>query len=273
VVRILRFEDDPWRRLPWWAALATLLTFVSLMGFLRLLEQAPDVPSPPRLVEVQILEPPPRAPEPAPMPRPARVPPQPLPKKVEAPPKRVEPMQTRPPAPAPEPPPTVSEPVVAPPVTLPRADVVEPPTPSPEALPAPSVVTVNPGSPPTRPSSERPGATGPSTSTLPGPAPSSPGGASEGVPGGGNMGARAIYSPLPEIPDTLRRRNLELVAVARFRVAANGSAQVELTQPTSEPELNQALLASLKRWRFFPATQDGKPVASSIDIRVPISVR
>jgi protein TonB len=87
------------------------------------------------------------------------------------------------------------------------------------------------------------------------------------------MGARAIYNPLPEIPDILRRRNLELVAVARFRVAANGSAQVELTQPTSEPELNQALLASLKRWRFFPAMQDGKPVASSIDIRIPITVR
>jgi protein TonB len=87
------------------------------------------------------------------------------------------------------------------------------------------------------------------------------------------MGARAIYSPLPEIPDTLRRRNLELVAVARFRVAANGNAQVELTQPTSEPELNQALLVSLKRWRFFPAMQAGRPVASTLDIRIPITVR
>ena len=87
------------------------------------------------------------------------------------------------------------------------------------------------------------------------------------------MGARAIVSPLPEIPESLRRRNLELVAVARFRVDANGSAQVELTQPTSEPDLNRALIESLRRWRFFPAMRDGKPVDSVVDIRVPISVR
>ncbi len=66
MVRTLRFDDDPWRRLPWWGTLATLLTFASLMGFLRLLEQAPDVPATPPLVKVQILEPPSRAPEPPP---------------------------------------------------------------------------------------------------------------------------------------------------------------------------------------------------------------
>jgi len=87
------------------------------------------------------------------------------------------------------------------------------------------------------------------------------------------MGARAIYKPLPEIPDTLRSRNLELVALARFKVAADGSAQVELIEPTSEPDLNRALLEALKRWRFFPAMQNGKAVASSVDIRIPVSVK
>ena len=87
------------------------------------------------------------------------------------------------------------------------------------------------------------------------------------------MSARAIFKPLPEIPEGLRRRNIELVAVARFRVAANGSAFVELIEPTTDPELNRALLETLKRWRFFPAMQDGKPVASNLDIRIPISVK
>ena len=87
------------------------------------------------------------------------------------------------------------------------------------------------------------------------------------------MGARAIYQPLPEIPEALRRRNIEMVAIARFRVAENGSARVELLQPTGEPELNRALLDTLRRWRFFPAMQEGKPVASTVDIRIPISVR
>jgi protein TonB len=87
------------------------------------------------------------------------------------------------------------------------------------------------------------------------------------------MGARAIYKPVPEIPEALRRQNIEVVAVARFRVAASGSTQVDLVEPTSDPDLNRALLESLKRWRFFPAMQDGKPIASTVDIRIPISVR
>ena len=56
-------------------------------------------------------------------------------------------------------------------------------------------------------------------------------------------------------------------------VAADGSAQVELIEPTSDPDLNRALLDSLKRWRFFPAMQTGKPVASTVDIRIPVSVK
>jgi protein TonB len=87
------------------------------------------------------------------------------------------------------------------------------------------------------------------------------------------MGARAIYQPLPDVPEELRRRAIDLVAVARFRVAANGTAEVELIQPTPDAGLNRALLDTLKKWRFFPAMESGKAVASVVDIRIPISVR
>jgi len=63
------------------------------------------------------------------------------------------------------------------------------------------------------------------------------------------------------------------VAVARFSVAASGAAEVDLVEPTSDPDLNRVLVESLKRWRFFPAMQDGKPVASTVDVRIPISVK
>ena len=49
--------------------------------------------------------------------------------------------------------------------------------------------------------------------------------------------------------------------------------EVELIEPTPDPDLNHALLDSLRRWRFFPATQGGRPVASTIEIRIPVSVR
>lgn len=87
------------------------------------------------------------------------------------------------------------------------------------------------------------------------------------------MGARAILKPMPEIPEVLRHRALDLVAVARFRVAADGSAQVELIEPTPDPQLNSALMEALRRWKFFPAMSGGKPAASTIDIRIPISVK
>lgn len=87
------------------------------------------------------------------------------------------------------------------------------------------------------------------------------------------MGARAIYRPMPEIPEELRHRVLALVAVARFHVAADGSAAVELIQSTPDPRLNSALLAALAKWRFFPAIAQGRPVASVVELRIPITVK
>jgi len=97
--------------------------------------------------------------------------------------------------------------------------------------------------------------------------------ATSASPTGGRMSARALFQPLPEIPDELRRGNLQAVAVARFRVAADGSARVELVRATNDTRLNQVLLAALARWRFFPAMEQGRPVASDLEIRLPISVR
>ena len=87
------------------------------------------------------------------------------------------------------------------------------------------------------------------------------------------MGARAIYKPLPELPPELRRRAMDLVAVARFAVGPDGSARVELVEPTPDPELNRVLLDALRKWRFFPALQNGRPTASVVELRIPVSVR
>jgi protein TonB len=92
-------------------------------------------------------------------------------------------------------------------------------------------------------------------------------------PGGATSAARAILRPLPEIPDALRRRAVTLVAVARFQVAASGAAEVELIAATPDPEFNRLLLTALKQWRFFPALVAGKPVASRLDIRIPLTVQ
>lgn len=89
---------------------------------------------------------------------------------------------------------------------------------------------------------------------------------------GGTGGARAIVQPAPVIPPELRRHVMNLVAVVRFTIAADGSASAELEEATPDPRLNQALLDAYQRWRFFPATQHGKPVASTVTLRVPVRV-
>ena len=78
----------------------------------------------------------------------------------------------------------------------------------------------------------------------------------------GNSGPQAIVKPMPEIPDELRQDAFNAVAIVRFHVAKDGTATVELVQPTPHPRLNRLLLDTLKDWRFFPAIKDGQPVES-----------
>jgi protein TonB len=227
-----RLEDDARQRLLWVLPAALLLSAVALGAFMRLLTALPDRPPPPPAIEAQVIE------------LPAPTPPA--------------PPQAAPPPPAPEPPP----PQLAPPPEPPP-----PPKPAPKPEPRPRPVTPPPVARPAPPQTQPIAPPAP----PPPPAPAAPA-PPAAAPSGGHMSARAIYRPLPEIPEALRRRNIDVVAVALFRVAADGGAQVELVQGTFDPALNRALTDTLKTWRFFPALEDGKPIASTIEIRIPISV-
>jgi len=264
----VRDRDEPWSRLAWHVPLAALLTLVGLMSFLRLLEGPEAVTPEPRPLEVQVVMPPPAI-GPAPLAprgsaRPVPSPPvserRPVERRLEPPP----PASARQIEPGPE---SVSSP--RPEVANPVVESRDAPPPLPAASPQPVV--------PSGPLGKEPG---PRPAGAPGASQAPAAAASNPVPGvrggslsGGSAGARAIYQPLPEIPEALRHRSVEITTVARFRVAANGSAQVELTEPTADPDLNRAVLEALRRWRFFPAMQDGKPVTSTLDIRIPISVK
>jgi protein TonB len=85
--------------------------------------------------------------------------------------------------------------------------------------------------------------------------------------------AHVLYSPLPKIPDELRDQAIKMVALARFDIGTDGTATVELVQPTPNPILNRIILDTLRTWRFFPALERGKPVASIQEVRVQLEVR
>ncbi|WP_259461393.1 energy transducer TonB [Paraburkholderia fungorum] len=88
----------------------------------------------------------------------------------------------------------------------------------------------------------------------------------------GDAAAHSISQPLPELPDDLREQAYQTVATARFAIHVDGSVDVELVKPTPSPRLNQILLETLRKWRFFPAMQAGRPVESRQDIRVHFNV-
>ena len=92
-------------------------------------------------------------------------------------------------------------------------------------------------------------------------------------PGSDSAGARAIYAPVPEIPDELREDALVAVAIAHFEVGYDGQVRVALTQPTMNPRLNELLLETLRQWRFAPATRNGVAIESQFDIRIPVTIQ
>jgi TonB family C-terminal domain len=96
--------------------------------------------------------------------------------------------------------------------------------------------------------------------------------ADNGQNGTQQMGARALYQPKPVIPEELRDETIHVVVTARLHIGTDGNVTAELVSPAPDPRVNQLVLNTLKAWRFFPAIQGGKPVASVQEVKVAIDV-
>jgi periplasmic protein TonB len=230
------YLDEPGRRLIWTLPMALLIWLALLIGFSRMLELT--APPPPDLKPVE-----------------ARI--------VELPPEGGLQGGPAPAAPA-----------------KPKPSVVKPSPVIHHVAPHPHI-KVKSAAPPIAPSE-----TGPAKSEAPpgessGSVATPPAGS--GVTGGSGAGsgaglgsdtagAHAIYAPTPTIPDDLREDALNAVAIAHFKVGYDGQVEVTLAKPTSNPELNQILLDTLKQWKFFPAMRNGVAIPSEFDVRIPVSV-
>jgi len=137
------------------------------------------------------------------------------------------------------------------------------PKPEPEPHPAP---------PPPESSNAPTSESAPSPASSVAPAGASPGAQATIRGGSDHKGARAIYAPLPKIPDELREEVFQAEAVARFEVAYDGTATVSLIKPTANPRLNQIVVNTLKQWKFSPALKGGIAIDSVFEIRIPITV-
>jgi protein TonB len=235
--------DDPSRRLIWIVPAAIAIWIILLSGFSIVLRQTKAPPSELKPIEARLVEIPPEVRglgggEPHPAPAPAA----PKPKT------RPEPIVKPHPA---------NHPISHPIKKTTAAPVIRSPYGTEKTTEAPDVESA-PG-----PSSGSPTSTGTESGE-----PSGGGGI-----GSDTLGARAIYAPTPTIPDDLREDVMQTEAIAHFTVSFDGAMEVTLAKPTSNPRLNQVLLDTLKQWKFFPAMKNGVALASSFDLRIPISVK
>ncbi len=232
------FLDEPWRRLAWIAPLSIAIWAAVLIGFALILRQtAPPLP------ELKPIE--------------ARI--------VELPP--VVGLEGGPAAP---PHPIAPAPPKAKPRVEIRRKVIPPVRPHKERI----IPEVPPSLSGTRKTPAESNSASPTTGAERGAAPQGKDGSSGGSGlGSDSLGARAIYSPVPKIPDDLREVAFEAVAVAHFEVSYDGTVKVTLAKPTADPRLNQILLSTLQQWRFFPAVKGGVAIDSAFDLRIPITVQ
>jgi periplasmic protein TonB len=91
--------------------------------------------------------------------------------------------------------------------------------------------------------------------------------------GTGGSGPRAIYAPVPSIPDDMRDEVMQATAVVRFHVERDGKATVALITPTEFSGLDQLILETLRKWRFHPALKNGTAIDSEAEVRLLITVQ
>jgi TonB family protein len=76
------------------------------------------------------------------------------------------------------------------------------------------------------------------------------------------------YAPDPAYPEKGKEDRQEGTVILAVVVGANGLPyDIDIFRPLS-PELDQAAIDAVKRWKFSPATKDGKPVATKINVQV-----
>lgn len=167
----------------------------------------------------------------------------------------------------------LTPPTLAPPKTIPKSSPPKqnsPSTPAPLSPVSPKVNEVIDPTPTPSPSSQALSVPTPIDQAQPKTA-SAPSTSNAG-PLESVSGARALFQPMPTIPDSLRVQAMQARVIARFSISEKGETDVELLQPSQSPELNRLLLKTLKTWRFFPAIKEGKPIASFQNIAINLSI-
>ena len=163
--------------------------------------------------------------------------------------------------PQPPPPTPVVVPETPPPAPIPevREIPMAPPPPAPplEAKPAP---------PPPKPV-KAPAPAQPAAATSKAANPVTPAGAAGAS--GATSRPSALYNPPPSYPNESKRANEEGAVLLSVQVNAAGRADsITVSKSSGFQRLDRAASEAVRRWKFKPATRNGEPIATIVDVPI-----
>jgi TonB family protein len=79
---------------------------------------------------------------------------------------------------------------------------------------------------------------------------------------------REVYSPDPEYDDASRKAKVQGMVVLRLLVSEQGEPRNINIAKSLNPALDKKAIEAVSKWRFAPATKDGKPVSAVVTIEV-----
>ena len=79
---------------------------------------------------------------------------------------------------------------------------------------------------------------------------------------------KRTYSPDPKYPKDEREARRQGTVVLRRIVGADGLPRDIAVLRTLGPEFDEAAIDAVKKWKFSPATKDGKAVAAKVSVQV-----
>jgi protein TonB len=82
------------------------------------------------------------------------------------------------------------------------------------------------------------------------------------------------HTPAPRYPTAARQQGLEGVVVLSVLVRHDGRVEdARVAISSGAPVLDDAALAAVRTWLFAPATQNGRPVESVVEVPVKFALR
>lgn len=89
-----------------------------------------------------------------------------------------------------------------------------------------------------------------------------------------DFSAGYLNNPAPHYPIESRRLREQGMATIKVLVAQSGEVEeLMLAESSGHARLDKAALAAVRKWRFEPARQAGKPVAAWVIVPIPFTIK